>query len=156
MWNKRKGLDKFISLSKVLQDDEVIILIGISDEQQKYLPENLIGIPAVNNQTVLAKWYSVADVYINFSIEETFGLVVGEAMACGTPAIVMNSTACPEVLDANTGFVVEPWDIAAVQDAIREIRTKEKKPIFRNAKFVFVNYLILKRCRKDILNCTKR
>lgn len=130
MWNKRKGLDKFIGLSKVLQDDEVIILIGISDEQQKYLPENLIGIPAVNDQTVLAKWYSVADVYINFSIEETFGLVVGEAMACGTPAIVMNSTACPEVLDANTGFVVEPWDIAAVQDAIREIRTKGKKAYF--------------------------
>lgn len=126
-WSERKGLDKFIDLSKLIHDDEVIVLIGISSDQQKCLPEKLIGIPAVNDQTVLAQWYSTADVYINFSIEETFGLVVAEAMACGTPAIVMNSTACPEVLDVNTGFVVEPFDLDAVKAAIDIVKIKGKK-----------------------------
>lgn len=105
----------------------MIVLIGVTPNQKKCLPENVIAIPAVSDQTVLAQWYSAADVYINFSIEETFGLVVAEAMACGTPAIVMNSTACPEVVDADTGFVVEPLDIDAVQDAIEMIKTRGKE-----------------------------
>ena len=127
VWNKGKGLDQFIALSKKLQEDEIIVLIGVTPDQQKCLPENVIGIPAVSDQTVLAQWYSVADVYINFSIEETFGLVVAEAIACGTPAIVMNSTACPEVVGADTGFVVEPLEIDAVQDAIEMIKTRGKE-----------------------------
>lgn len=127
VWNKGKGLDQFITLSKKLQEDEIIVLIGVTPDQQKCLTENVIGIPTVSDQTVLAQWYSVADVYINFSIEETFGLVVAEAMACGTPVIVMNSTACPEVVDADTGFVVEPLDIDAVQDAVEMIKTRGKE-----------------------------
>lgn len=127
VWNKGKGLDQFIALSKRLQEDEMIVLIGVTPNQKKCLPENVIAIPAVSDQTVLAQWYSAADVYINFSIEETFGLVVAEAMACGTPAIVMNSTACPEVVDADTGFVVEPLEIDAVQDAIEMIKTRGKE-----------------------------
>ena len=127
VWNKGKGLDQFITLSKRLQEDEIIVLIGVTPDQQKCLPENVIGIPAVSDQTVLAQWYSAADVYINFSIEETFGLVVAEAMACGTPAIVMNSTACPEVVDSDTGFVVEPLEINAAQDAIEMIKTRGKE-----------------------------
>lgn len=127
VWNKGKGLDQFIALSKKLQEDEIIVLIGVTPDQQKCLPENVICIPAVSDQTVLAQWYSVADVYINFSIEETFGLVVAEAIACGTPAIVMNSTACPEVVGADTGFVVEPLEIDAVQDAIEMIKTRGKE-----------------------------
>lgn len=127
VWNKGKGLDRFIALSKKLQEDEIIVLIGVTPDQQKCLPENVIGIPAVSDQTVLAQWYSAADVYINFSIEETFGLVVAEAMACGTPAIVMNSTACPEVVDTDTGFVVEPMDLEAVLLDITKIRNKGKE-----------------------------
>lgn len=127
VWNKGKGLDQFIALSKRLQEDEMIVLIGVSSDQKKCLPKNVIAIPAVSDQTVLVQWYSAADVYINFSIEETFGLVVAEAMACGTPAIVMNSTACPEVVDTDTGLVVEPLEIDAVQDAIEMIKTKGKE-----------------------------
>lgn len=126
VWNKRKGVDQFISLSKKLKNDEAIVLIGASIEQQKSFPKNIIGIPVVSDQAVLSQWYSTANVYINFSIEETFGLVVAEAMACGTPAIVMNSTACPEVVDSNTGFVVEPMDIDGVQAAIETIKEKGK------------------------------
>lgn len=130
VWNKGKGLKQFITLSKKLQEDEIIVLIGVTPDQQKCLPENVIGIPAVSDQTVLAQWYSAADVYINFSIEETFGLVVAEAMACGTPAIVMNSTACPEVVDTDTGFVVEPMDLEAVLLDITQIRNKRKEVYF--------------------------
>lgn len=126
VWNKRKGLDQFIALSKQLHEDELIVLIGITAEQQRQLPANVMGFPLLHDQTMLAQWYSTADVYLNFSIEETFGLVVAEAMACGTPAIVMNSTACPEVVDAATGFVTEPSDLDAVLAAIARIKIQGK------------------------------
>jgi glycosyltransferase involved in cell wall biosynthesis len=45
---------------------------------------------------------------------EPFGLVMIEAMACGTPVIAFNSGSVPEIMeDGLTGFVVEDMDQAA-------------------------------------------
>ena len=44
---------------------------------------------------------------MNLSVEESFGLTTAEALACGVPAIVYNSTACPEIVSSDTGIVVE-------------------------------------------------
>lgn len=49
--------------------------------------------------------------------EEPFGLVMAEAMACGTPVIAFNRGAAPEVIvDGETGFIVEDLDemVAAI------------------------------------------
>ena len=151
VWNKGKGLDQLITLSNKLQKDDVIVAIGIAPDQQNILPENVIGIPVIKNQNLLIQWYSAADVYINFSIEETFGLVVAEAMACGTPAIVMNSTACPEVVDNDTGFVVDPFDFEAVKDAIEKIKTKGKKAYSLKCKERIHSLFDVKRMQKEYL-----
>ena len=43
--------------------------------------------------------------------EEPFGLVMIEAMACGTPVIAFNRGSVPEVVkNGKTGFIVEPFD----------------------------------------------
>jgi len=74
----------------------------------------------------------LADVFINLSKEETFGLVVGEAMACGTPAIVYNSTACPELINEKTGVVLDKDStILEIKKAIDEIKSKGKE-FYRN------------------------
>lgn len=50
---------------------------------------------------------------------EGFGIVFMEAAACGVPAVAGNSGGAPEaVIDGETGFVVEPRDVAAVRDAL--------------------------------------
>ena len=52
--------------------------------------------------------------------EEPFGLVMVEAMACGTPVIVFNRGSAKEVVkDGKTGFVVE--NLKEVKEAMREI-----------------------------------
>ena len=51
----------------------------------------------------MVKFYSMADVLLNLSMEEACGRVTIEALACGTPVIAMNSTSNPEQIG---GFVV--------------------------------------------------
>jgi hypothetical protein len=43
-WTKRKGFDDFIQLSKILDGNTKIILIGLSEKQISLLPENIIGL----------------------------------------------------------------------------------------------------------------
>lgn len=126
IWSKRKGLDDFIKLSKSLSDEFQIILVGLKKSQIKNLPKNIIGFIRTENVEELAELYSLADVYINTSVEETFGLTTAEALACGTPAIVYNSTACPEVIDKETGFLVEKQNIKGILEAIHIIKKDGK------------------------------
>lgn len=106
-WGERKGLNIFVELSKMLSDKYVIVLVGLTTEQTHSLPDNIIGLPLTNTPKELAEIYSAADWFINPSMEETMGLVTVEALACGTPAIVSNSTAVPEIIDASCGIIVD-------------------------------------------------
>lgn len=50
-------------------------------------------------------------VFIPIQWEEPFGLVMIEAMACGTPVIALNRASVPEiVIDGETGFICESVD----------------------------------------------
>jgi putative colanic acid biosynthesis glycosyltransferase len=126
-WERRKGLHDFIELSKTLKDDEIIVLVGLKDDQIKTLPENIIGITRTESTQELAEFYSSADVVMNISYEETFGLTTVEGFACGTPGIVYNTTASPELIDDSTGLIVDPGDIKGLVNAITQIKEKGKQ-----------------------------
>jgi glycosyltransferase involved in cell wall biosynthesis len=52
--------------------------------------------------------------------EEPFGLVMAEAMACGTPVIAMNRGAAPEIVRHGvTGFIVNT--VEEMADAVRRL-----------------------------------
>lgn len=105
-WSKKKGLDIFIELSKKLNKNYKVVLVGLSPEKIDKIPSNILGLPKTNSPKELAEIYTAADYFINPSIEETMGLVTVEALACGTPAIVSNSSAVPEMIDYKCGIVV--------------------------------------------------
>lgn len=118
IWESRKGLDDFILLSKKLPNNYEITLIGLSKEQVNTLPKNIKGITRTDSIASLVKYYQEADIYLNLSVEETMGLTSVEAMACGTPAIVYDKTAVPEIVDANSGIVVEANNIELLTQTI--------------------------------------
>ena len=118
-WDVRKGLKDFIQLSAMLEEDYQIVLVGIKDE--KDIPVNIITIDRTNNVKELAEIYTAADVYFNASVEETFGLPTIEAIACGTPVIVYNATALPEIVNDKCGYVVESHNLEKVKRCIENI-----------------------------------
>lgn len=80
----------------------------------------MVHINYVNGTAELSKLYSCATAFVGFSVEDTFGKVFAEAMLCGTPAVVFNATACPEVV-GDTGYAVERHDVKAMFEKVKEI-----------------------------------
>lgn len=128
LWEKRKGLDYFIQLSKIYNNNIRYIIVGISKKQQSTLPKNMIGIVRTNSINELAALYSLADVFVNPTLEETFGLTNVEALACGTPVITFNTGGSPEAIDETCGIVVEKGSIEGLVNAIEYIRNNPFSP----------------------------
>lgn len=123
-WDERKGLADFIKLSAVLKPNYVVILVGVTHDDIKKCSSNIIGIPPTNSVEELAKIYTAADVFVNPSKEETFGLTTLEALSCGTPAIVYKNTACEEIANLYGGIAVEQ-SVSALKIAIEQLTQEE-------------------------------
>lgn len=126
-WNDDKGLKDYVSLSRMLGEEYQIALIGVSESVREILPNRVIGIPKTDSIDKLSFIYSLADVVTSLSYAESLGMTPIEGMACGTPAIVYDNTAQPELIDEKCGLVVPTGDIEALKKAIEEIKIKEKK-----------------------------
>lgn len=126
-WGVNKGLNDLISLSTKLSEDEVIVIIGLSNNKIENLPQNILCLPRTKNVEELCQYYNMADVYVTASVEETMGLTVVEAMACGTPAVVYNRTALPELVVEGCGYICKETGADALYSAVKEIRKLGKQ-----------------------------
>lgn len=124
-WGNAKGLDKFLDLASKISPEKQIVLVG-SPAPDVVLPDNVLCVGRTNSQEELAEFYSLADVFVTFSYQETFGKVSAEALACGTPVVCYNSTACPELVGENCGIVVEKEDKDGVFRAVNTVQENGK------------------------------
>jgi len=68
----------------------------------------------------LPRTYRGADVFAFPSRQETFGQTKIESLACGTPVLAFDETACAEGLDhLRTGYIAKPDDIADFAAGLR-------------------------------------
>lgn len=149
VWNERKRLDLFERWACELPDDYQIVLVGLNSKQIHNLPLNIIGIERTESMSELIGLYSTADVFVNPSKEETFGMTTLEALACGTPVIVSNETAVPEVGDDSCQLIA--MNDGMYQSLIQKIC--EEKPFTKEScmnrakvfdkNIVFIKYLQL-------------
>jgi glycosyltransferase involved in cell wall biosynthesis len=68
----------------------------------------------------LPLWYNIAAVCVYPSLYEGFGLPPLEAMACGTPVVVSNTSSLPEVA-GDAGLKIDPEDTSAWAGAIETV-----------------------------------
>ncbi|WP_298046291.1 glycosyltransferase [uncultured Bacteroides sp.] len=125
-WYEDKGLSDYYQLAEKLGDDYQIVLVGMTKKQIAALPQGIIGLPKTASQEELAWLYNLANVIVSMSKAETFGLTIAEGMACGTPGVVYDNTAHPELISYDTGMIVETSNISAFKNAIEKICCRNK------------------------------
>lgn len=156
VWDERKGLKYFIQLSKYINEDSKIILVGLNDKQLEGLPKNIIGIKRTNSIEELAEIYSSVDVFVNPTLEEVLGLVNLEALACGVPVITFNTGGSVECVDESCGIIVEKDNLQGLIDSISEIQknTFDKNKCIEKARSFEKNnkYSSYIQLYKEVLN----
>lgn len=125
-WDKNASRYKdAVKLSKILPPEYKLILVG-GLARNTTIPEPIIHIPYINGNAELSAAYSIAEAYIHFSVEDTFGKVIAEAMSCGTVPITFGSTACGEV-PGPYGIVVKPHDVEAIAKSLPKLEELKKQ-----------------------------
>lgn len=116
-WTRRKGIQDFLKLSDMLNDSQVIVLVGHIDKilEQKH---NIIYIDRTANRKELAAWYTTADVFFNPTYEDNYPTVNLEAQACGTSVITYDTGGSPEGVLDGIGMVVQKGDLLRVRNAL--------------------------------------
>lgn len=122
-WSDKKGLNLFCNLAEKLDSNELIVLVG--NVEKTVLPEKILNIPTTNNVEELVDIYNAADVFLQLSKEETFGKVVAEALACGTPVVTNKFTANPELVNEKCGIICD-LEIEKIYNAVEEILSNGK------------------------------
>lgn len=126
-WGRRKGLDVFIKLSQSLPTNLYrIVLIGTNDYIDSQLPKDIVSIHRTQDQHQLAEIYTMSDVFVIPTREENYPTVNLEALSCGTPVITFNTGGSSEMLDEETGIIVDVDDVEAIKRAIEDVCEKKK------------------------------
>jgi len=128
VWDRRKGFEYFLELSKFLSQRDVIVLVGVSERQMKVLPKNIIGIKKTNSSEELAQIYSAADVFLNPTLEDNYPTVNLEAQACGTFVVTFDSGGSAEtILREETGMILKEKTVEGILRAIGEIKSDSRR-----------------------------
>ena len=115
-WTIEKGVETQIELGKSIGDKVSIVLVGGHDEIERSEGLNFIGY--TENREEIIDLYFAADLVVNTSRMETFGLVTVEAMACGTPVVAYSNTGTTELIHPNCGWLVEDGNINKMVETV--------------------------------------
>lgn len=120
IWDKRKGLKYLVQLSKRLNENYQVVVIGISEKQKRRLPQNILGILRTDSIFELVAWYSAADFFVNPTLEDNYPTTNLEAIACGVPVISFDTGGSVESIPKDN--VVPKRDIDGVISLITDNR----------------------------------
>ena len=121
VWEERKGLRDFVKLAAMIPQGYRIVLVGVTEELKKDLPQNILALPRTNSAHQLAQIYTAADVFVNPTYEDNYPTVNLEARACGTRVVCYATGGCGETLGAEDSLVAK-GDVDGLLAAICEMK----------------------------------
>ena len=86
---------------------------------------NVTVMPYRRDSVELAQWLASCDALVHAGSNETFGLVMLEAMACGLPVVGINAGAVPEFVDEKVGMLAAPLDAEGMASAISNLYQRD-------------------------------
>lgn len=123
-----KGGSHVLELAERLRHEDVKIFVAGSHDDHMDVPENVVLLGRLSDQTQLAQYYSMADVTLLTSKKETFSMIVAESLCCGTPIVGMKAGG-PEAiaLPDYSGFVPQ-GDLDGLEKLLRRALNSPKDP----------------------------
>lgn len=120
-WTPRKGLHDFIQLYRMLNHEQIeMIIVGLTSQQIEALPEGIRGMTRTDNIEQLVSLYQEADMFFNPTYEDNYPTTNLEALACGTPVCTYRTGGSIESVNEGNGFVVEKNELGGVKKIIEE------------------------------------
>jgi glycosyltransferase involved in cell wall biosynthesis len=107
--------------------DKRLVIAGTGPELNKLKSNFLVNVEFIGYQdeNSLKELMQKAKAFV-FTAEEDFGIVVVEAMACGTPVIALNKGGTAEtVVDGKTGILFENQNVEDIKNAVRRFERIE-------------------------------
>lgn len=134
--SRRKGMKFLVEALGLLKRPVTVILFGVAREALEW-PPNVWPVPLgfLSDTRLLRAAYSAADVFVLPSMAEMFGLVLIEAMACGTPCVGFETGGIAEIIrPGKTGYLVHRGSAEQLAAAINQVfeQSKDEKAIMRN------------------------
>lgn len=134
-WLSDINKEVLTQFTELMQPNEVLLLFGVDVQDTLNLPKNVITYGYTKNREELAQLYTMADVFVNCSREDSLSLINVEAQACGTPVVTFDQTGPKETVDEINSFSVTTGDTVMMYEKVSTIKHKgtEKN---ENIKFV--------------------
>lgn len=107
-------------------------------KEVKEIKKGIVLLPELNFSQKVSLYKDAYAFVFPIRWNEAFGLVVPEAMACGTPVVAFDNGAVPEVVDDGvTGFVVESGDEKGLAKAVAQAGRLNREKIRKVAEEKF-------------------
>ena len=125
--NQFKGgadfLDILLKLDRMLTEKVTLIVVGKGGLQDINLQNIKIrNTGYIFDKKKLISYYSAADVFVYPTKADSFGLVLLESIACGTPCITYKIGGCSDIIKDNiSGVLVEPFNTTQFAEQIRAL-----------------------------------
>ncbi|MBQ8146294.1 MAG: glycosyltransferase [Clostridia bacterium] len=122
----RSTVEKIINSS---DENTKIVIVGCNEETKAYFDsfENVVTVGFVKDRQLLSDIYASADVFVNLTHADTLPTVNMESICCGTPVITFNCTGSPELIDKDSGYVVNEDDAEGIIEKIESIKNEPLK-----------------------------
>ncbi|MBJ2284975.1 glycosyltransferase family 1 protein [Pseudomonas haemolytica] len=117
--SKEKNLPVLLNCMKRLGDGYHLLLVGSG--MPANVPDNVTVVDGFRPARHVARLMASADALLHGGDQETFGLVILEAMACGIPVVAVAAGAFTEIVDERCGLLCAPNNPKAMADAVREL-----------------------------------
>lgn len=119
--DKRKGFKYLVESLNTLENKENYVLISVGSKLNHTirLKENfeIIELGYIYDKNMLAEIYSLADVFVNPSLSEVFGLTTVESILCKTPVIAFNNSCNSEIIQ-EFGIIVDNKSVHNLKQTI--------------------------------------
>lgn len=121
LMSENKGGFYVVDVAKRFEKENIkFILIG-DKEREPYVNGNIISLGCIYDRAVLAKYYSLANVFVICSKNENFPTTCIEALCCNTPVVGFDVGGVRETTPYNLGMFCQYGDINALEKNIREV-----------------------------------